>query len=110
MALRPQIFDPELENWRYARFHAGCLTLAGVGLGLAVIIAISAADSTLPLLMAFSPIMICLGLAGLIDPRVLDAVTGRRGTSWPVYLLAVAAGFGGLAIGVGAVFYYSGLF
>jgi hypothetical protein len=104
-----EMFDPDSEAGEYTREQAGCLAGAGVVVGGFLAAFLYLTNFFFPYLLVLAPVMIAVGLAGLVEPRVLGAITGRKRTSWGVYLLALVAGLGGLAVGIVGVFYLRGI-
>lgn len=101
-----EMFDPDAEDSQFTRTQAGWLTGAGVVVMGLLAVLMSLTDFFFPYLLVLAPVLLMVGLVGLVEPRVLGAVLGRKRTSWWVYLLAVAAAFGGLAVGIAGMFYF----
>ncbi len=106
---RPGLSDFYGEDEEFTRLHGGLLSVCGV-LVLLVIAAMVYFVRVFPTyILIFAPVMVAVGLAALIDPRVMHLFFHRKRVPWWVWLLTMFATLVGFAVGVLWMFFYRGL-
>lgn len=106
---RPNLSDFYGDDEEFTRLHGGLLAGCGV-LVLAGIAAMVYLVGVFPVyVLIFAPVLVAVGLAALIDPRVMHLFFHRKRVPWWVTLLTAAAALCGLGVGILWSFFYRGL-
>lgn len=94
----------------FGRRHAGVLFFVGAVMLVSDQLTGMAMAKDVPMVVGFSPVFVALGLSGLVDPRVLDALLNYPGTPRWAFVVAPIAFLIGLAAGGYIVFEAKGGF
>ena len=93
---------------RFTRRSAAWLLAAGPAILLVNFAWVMTQGQFHPNGVGIAPAITALGIAGAIDPRILDAMLNRPGTPRWAYVAAVLACLSGLAVGIWIVFELKG--